>query len=167
MSSQGTGIAFDPARSDRRQVHIKDKNGDLVGSNYRIPKGDFAHVLGLRAPTEREDSGKEYVSPDRVLEMALHKEFNKLGEGATARGNVYRNMYVSSYPYEQKPGQEHMVVKEQMDSIQKSVEMNGASNMWYLEMQYKFLMASKNFSTISNLMKVRSDTTKKAISEVR
>jgi hypothetical protein len=54
-----------------------------------------------------------------------------------------------------------------MDSIQQSVELNNASNMHYLEMQYKFQWASKSFGVISNLMKVRHDSTKKSINEVR
>jgi hypothetical protein len=167
MSAQGTGISFDPARADNRAAHIKLKSGELVGANYRVPNGDFARVLGLKAPTSDEESGRSPVTADRVLEMALHKQFNELAPGAMARGAALRNMYISPYPYEQRPGREKDMLKDGLDAIQSSVELNRASNMYYLEMQYKFEMASKNFGMISNLMKVRNDSTKKAISEVR
>jgi hypothetical protein len=167
MSAQATGIAFDPARAENRQVHLRAKNGDLIGSNYRIPKGDFAHFLGFKAPTDGEESGKEKVTADRVLEMALHKEFNELGSKAMSRGSAYRNMYVSHEYFTNKPGRERDMLKDNMDSIQQSVELNKASNMYYLEMQYKFMLASKNFGVISNLMKVRNESTKKAINEVK
>ncbi len=167
MSAQATGISFDPARAENRQVHLKAKNGDLIGANYRIPKGDFAHFLGYKAPSKDEEGGKEKVTADRVLEMALHKEFNELGTKAMSRGSAYRNMYVSHGFFENKPGREGDMMKDGMDSIRASVELNKASNVYYLEMQYKFMLASKNFGVISNLMKVRNESTKKAISEVR
>ena len=59
------------------------------------------------------------------------------------------------------------MVKDGLDSIRGSVELNKASNMYYLEMQYKFMLASRNFGVISNLMKVRSESTKKAINEIK
>ncbi|MEZ4272573.1 MAG: hypothetical protein R3C68_14440 [Myxococcota bacterium] len=37
----------------------------------------------------------------------------------------------------------------------------------YLGMQHKYEKANETYSTISNLMKVRSEATRKAITEVR
>ncbi len=167
MNAIGTGIAFDPARAANRQVWIRKKNGDVVGSNFTVPKGDFSRFLGYKAPTKDEESGKQPVSSDRVLEIAMQRSMKDLGSKAMQSGSAMRNMYISHGKYENKPGREKDMIKDGMDSIQQSLELNQSSNMAYLEMQYKFQWASKSFGVVSNLMKVRNEATKKAIAEVR
>src|SRR5688572_13396314 len=131
MAGQPTGISFNPQRAEQRDVHIKTKNGDLVGPNYRIPGGDFARFLGYKQASKEEKEGKTPVTADRVLEMALQKEFQELGSKAMHRAGAYRNMYVSHGVYENQPGREKDMMKEGLDSIRSSVELNKASNMWY------------------------------------
>ena len=167
MNANATATPFNPAAATNRQVWIRNKKGDVVGGNFTVPKGDFARFLGYRAPSKSELNGEAKVSADRVLEMAMHKSFNKLGTQSMQRGMAYRNMYISWGQYENQPGREKDMVKDGLDSIQQSVELNKASNMYYLEMQYKFQWASKSFGVISNLMKVRHESTKKSINEVR
>ena len=167
MDAKGIFATQKPQPRGKRQVWIRDKNGDVLGGNFTVPKGDFARFLGFRAPTTAEESGKQKVSSDRVLEMALHKKFNHLGAEAMQRGMAYRNTYISWGRYENQPGREKDMLKDGLDSVRQSVELNKSSNMYYLEMQYKFHWASKNFGVISNLMKVRHESTKKAITEVR
>ncbi len=166
MNGNAQAIPYDPARSSGRQVWLKRKNGDLVGGNYRIPKGDFGRFLGYRAPSSAEQSGKK-VSANRVLEVAMQKSFRELGAKAMQRGAAYRNLYVAAGRRSSRPGSEGSALAEGMDAIQQSLEVNKASNMQYLEMQYKFQWASKSFGVISNIMKTRHESTKKSISEVR
>ena len=167
MNGSATGIAFDPSRATNRQVWLRKKNGDVVGSNFTVPKGDFARFLGYKAPTKEEESGKQHVSAERVLEIAMQRSVQELGAKAMQRGSAYRNLFVSHAKYENQPGREKDMLQDGLDAVQQSVELNKASNMAYLEMQYKFHWASKSFGVVSNLMKVRNEATKKAINEVR
>ena len=167
MNGTATAIPFKPATSKDRQVFIRKNNGDLAGSNWVVPKGDFAHFLGYRKASKEELSGDKQVTGERVLELVMRKQFQKLGPKAMQRGEMYRNMYISHGAYASQPGREGDMIKDGIDSIKSSVEMNNKSNMFYLEMQYKFQWASKSFGTISNLMRTRNEATKKAINEVR
>ena len=72
--------------------------------NFTIPKGDFANFLGYRKVTKGETDGTEAVTGDRVLELAMRKQFNKLGPEAMQRGMAYRNMYISHGKYANQPG---------------------------------------------------------------
>ena len=166
MPEQAPSVPPDLTRNDRK-VWVKKKNGDLEGWRFNIPKGDFARFLGYKPPTADEKSGKKQVSANRVLEVALQKSFNKLGPQALQRGSAYTNMYIAYGAHSNKPGRAKDAIRDGLDSIKASVELNKASNVFYLEMQYKFQLANKNFGTISNLMKVRHESTKKAINEVR
>ena len=167
MDANATGVPFNPALATDRKVFIRKRNGDLAGGNFTIPKGDFAHFLGYRKASSAEQSGETPVTADRVLELAMRQQFQKLGERSMQRGMAYRNMYVSAGRYENQPGREKDMIQDGLDSIRQSVEVNQQSNIYYLEMQYKFQWASKSFGVISNLMKVRNESTKKAINEVR
>jgi hypothetical protein len=166
MTPASIAASYNPTSNDRK-VWVKKKNGDLVGGNYVVPKGNFARFLGYAKPNAEEKSGQGKSTASRVIEMALHNEFNDLGKKAMQRGMAYRNMYISMGKYSNQPGRERDMLKDGMDSINQSVELNRSSNMYYLEMQYKFQWASKSFGVISNLMKVRNESTKKAINEVR
>ena len=161
-----TKASAQPVMPDRK-VWLKNRRGDAVGGNFTIPKGDFSHFLGWNKPTAAEATGEKQVSGGRVLEVAIQKEFDRLGKKAVVNGMAYRNMVISSMRYNNKPGREKDMIRDGLDAIKSSVEMNGASNTLYLEMQYKFQMASKSFTTLSNLMKVRHESTKKAVSEIR
>lgn len=166
MNGNAQAIAYSPATAQKRQVWIRQKNGDIVGGNYRIPKGDFSRFLGYRPASGQENAGKK-VSANRVLELAMQKSFQKLGTEAMQRGSAYRNMYVAMGRRANRPGSEGSVMRDNVDAVGQSLELNRASNMQYLEMQYKFQWASKSFGVISNLMKARHESTKKSISEVR
>ncbi len=54
-----------------------------------------------------------------------------------------------------------------LDAMTNSVEMGSAMGMQYLEMQYKFQLASTNYGAISNMMKARYETVKKSLDGVR
>src|SRR5688500_14896564 len=103
----------------KRQAYIRAKNGDYIGNNWVVPKGDFSHFLGYKAPTEAELTGKQQVSGSRVIELALQAEMKEIGEGAAKRGNEYRNMYVAPGRFENEPGRERDMMKDGLDAIQQ------------------------------------------------
>ncbi|MBI5510875.1 MAG: hypothetical protein HY903_19110 [Deltaproteobacteria bacterium] len=148
-----------------RSYYIRNKQGDVVGHGYKVPKGDFSRFLGFKEPTEKEKQGE--TSGARTIEVAIQKQFNQLGEATTKSGSGALNLWVASGRFEQRPGQEKEAIAANMDALKESVEMGHASGMQYLEMQYKFQYLSMSFGTISNLMKARNDSVKKAINEVR
>ena len=151
----------------KRSGWVKNKKGDAIGSGFLMPKGDFAAFLGWKPETEAEKSGKKPVSGSRAIEIAIRKQIDTLGKQATRNGELYRNMYISHGRFENEPGRERDLVESGLDSIKESVELGHAMGIRYLEMQYKFQLAFKNFGTISNLMKTRHESVKKSISEVR
>jgi len=96
------------ARSKVNQPNawIRNKKGDVVGSGFVMPKGDFGHFLGWKPETDSEKSGKKQVSGARALEIAIHKQINDLGAQATRNGDLYRNMYISWGKFTNEPGRE-------------------------------------------------------------
>ncbi|MBC7793760.1 MAG: hypothetical protein H7Z43_08630, partial [Clostridia bacterium] len=54
-----------------------------------------------------------------------------------------------------------------LDEMKNSVELSHSMGIQYLEMQYKFQLASTNYGAISNMMKARSETIKKSLDGVR
>ena len=157
------------ARSKVKQPNawIRNKNGDIIGSGFKMPKGDFGHFLGWKPESRAERSGEKKVSGARALEIAIHKQINELGNSAVKNGDMYRNMYISWGKFSNEPGREKDMLQSGMDAIKESVELGHSMGMRYLEMQYKFQLAFKNFGSISNLMKTRHEAVKKSISEVR
>ena len=151
-------------KTERAQF-LTTKNGDVLGSGYHIPKGDFARFLGYKPPTNKENQGD--VSGSRVMEVALQKQFGELGKATTKNGSAYLNLWVASGRYEKGPGQEKSAIAANMDAMNQSLEVGQAMGMQYLEMQYKFQYMSMSFGTVSNLMKARNDSVKKAINEIR
>ena len=156
-----------PKKQTIRQVWLERKNGDHLGNLFEVPKGDFSHFLGYRAQNADEKSGKQKMDGERVIEVALKKEFQKVGSGAAQRGMAYFNLYTTNNKYTNKPGRERDLVRDNLHAVREAVELNKASNLHYLEMQYKFQWAAVSYGTISNLMRVRHESTKKAISEIR
>lgn len=168
MDAFGSTIALSRLNPEQnRKVWIKNKKGDAVGSGFLIPKADFAHFLGWKKATKEEESGKKPIDAWRTLELAIQKEMDTVGKSAVQNGERYRNLFIAPSKYENAPGREKEMLNEGVDSIQQSVEMGHATSMKYMELQYKFLLASKNFSVISNLMKVRHEAMKKSVSEIR
>lgn len=153
--------------SKKRTVHLRGKSGNLYGGNYTIPKGDFARFLGWKAETKAESSGEQKTEGWRTLQIAIQREMNEVGESAMQRGSAYRNLYIAPARYAQKPGREQDMVSDGVNAMQQSVESSHNLNMRYLEMQYKFQLAGKNFGTVSNLMKVRHESVKKAMNDVK
>lgn len=151
----------------KRTVHLKGKSGNLYGGNYTIPKGDFARFLGWKPETEAEASGEQKAQGWRALQVAIQREMNQVGESAMQRGSAYRNLYMAWGKHTQHPGREKDLVNEGLNAMEQSVEKSHNLNMRYLEMQYKFQLAGKNFGTVSNLMKVRHESVKKAMNDVK
>jgi hypothetical protein len=148
-----------------RQVYFKSKKGDVVGTGYTIPKGDFARFLGMKEPTAEEKQGK--VSGWRAIEVAMHREFNKLGEQSVKDGAHILAPVQAHGKLENEPGRVQDQLQDGLHAMKESMEIGASANMRYLEMQYKFQMASMSYGTISNLMKARYESVKKSISEIR
>jgi hypothetical protein len=166
MNAMGNVIPLkDITPKTDRARYLTTKNGDVVGSGYSVPKGDFARFLGYKPPTDKENQGD--VSGNRILEVALQKQFKELGKGTTKTGSGYLNLWVASGRHETGPGHEKDAVAANIDAMNQSLEVGQATNMRYLEMQYKFQYMSMSFGTISNLMKARNDSVKKSINEVK
>lgn len=166
MSAMANVIPLrDLAPKTERSYYLKGANGDAIGSGFHVPKGDFARFLGYKAPTDRENRGD--TSGSRTLEVALQKQFDALGKASTKNGHAYNNLWIASGRYETGPGREREAIAATMDAMNQSVEIGQAMGIRYLEMQYKFQNLSMSFGTISNLMKARNDSVKKAINEVR
>lgn len=164
MNATGTFTVGDLA-SNNRQVYFKTKKGDVVGAGYTIPKGDFARFLGTKEPTEEEKQGK--VSGWRAIEVAMHREFNKLGDESVKHGANYFATIQAQSKLENQPGRAADQIRDGLHAMKENMEIGASANMRYLEMQYKFQMASMGFGTISNLMKARYESVKKSISEIR
>jgi hypothetical protein len=153
------------AQERNRVVNLRNRRGDVVGGDHYIPKGDFARFLGFKPETEQEKKGN--VEGWRTVEIAIQKEMNKLGRSAVEHGAAYRNLFIANGRFENEPGRERDMLASGLDSIKESLEIGQSTSMRYLEMQYKFQLAGINFGTISNLMKTRNDTIKKAVNEVK
>lgn len=164
MNAGGTFTVGDLA-SKSRQVYFKTKKGDVVGAGYTVPKGDFARFLGMKEPTEEEKQGK--VSGWRAIEVAMHREFNKLGDDSVKNGAKFFAVGEAVSKLQNEPGRGQDQIKDGLKAMQESMEIGSSANMRYLEMQYKFQMASMSYGTISNLMKARYESVKKSISEIR
>ena len=196
MSGDGMGSFLRDVEHNKtgRDFTYKNEAGDLVSGNSETPNGDFSRFLGFKPPTAEELAGKGSPSSQRVIELALQRAFNEVGGGAMKTGMLARNQYISHGPYENMPGRAQDMVKDGLDSVKEAQQGSeplrpgafGASgageymkimqeyhvkssddNMRYLEMQYKFLYASKSHGTISTLMKVRHEATRSAIRDVK
>lgn len=192
--SQSIAAEKDSRVKQEREYYLRNKDGDKVGGNFTIPKGDFSHFLGYKPATKAEKSGDEQPSGSRVIELALQKEMNSLGEGAAKHGMEFRNWYAAWGGYENQPGREKDLIKSGIDAFNNSMEKDSdlnltksstmgnsnyfeqlekyqksssETNVRYLEMQYKFDQASKSHGMISNLMKVRHEAISRAIHESR
>lgn len=189
--SNPSPVSTTGSTSSKRQAYIRGKNGDLIGNNWSVPKGDFSNFMGYKPPSQEELTGKKPISGGRVIELALQKEMAALGEGAAQHGNEYRNIYVAPFRFQNEPGREKDMIASGIDAIQQGPEKSTAAaevnrmgslspakymemlntysektkndNVRYMEMQYKFMNISKQEGTISNLMKVRNDAVKGAI----
>lgn len=113
--------------AEERKSYIKNKEGDLVGNNYTIPKADFAGFLGYKPASKAELAGQVPVTGRRAIEVALQKSFSEIGEGAAKRGNTYRNMYVANGRFQNEPGREKDMIKDGFDSIHTSFKGGGTA----------------------------------------
>jgi hypothetical protein len=176
--------------SAQRADYLTNQKGDAIGSNYVVPKGDFANFMGYRPPTADEANGTVKTDSRRAMELSMQKELQEIGLGAAKNGNAYRNQYVAGEQYANQLGHERDAIKDMRDAIAQSADKNSMEsrslqmgsgtaqyfakvenmqkqshndNVRYLEMQYKFQEISKQDSTISNLMKVRHDAVSRTI----
>ena len=174
----------------QRESFIRSPDGDLIGNNFVIPKGDFGKFLGYKKETPEEANGQKPLSGSRVIELSLQQEMNELGMGAAKHGNAYRNIGISWGRFNNEPGREKDMIKDGIDAIRQGPEKNimednahkiAAStapyfeqlkkiqqesrndNIKYMEMQYRFQEMSKQHGTISNLMKTRHDCVSRTI----
>lgn len=174
-----------------RESYIKAPNGDLIGNNYVVPKGDFGAFLGYDKPTMQEASGGKPLTGNRIIEIALQQEMKEIGMGATKNGNNYRNSGIAWGRYQNEPGREKDMLRDALDAMKQGQDKNTIEdkvgrmtagsvtpyfeqlqkfqdgsrndNIKYLEMQYKFQEISKQEGTISNLMKTRHDCVSRSI----
>ena len=174
-----------------RESFIKSPNGDLIGNNYTVPKGDFGAFLGYKNATPAELAGDKPLTGARIIEIALQKEMKEIGMGAAKNGNNYRNSGISWGRYNNEPGREKDMLRDALDAIKQGQDKNSIEdkvgkmtagsvtpyidqlqkfqksssndNIKYLEMQYKFQEISKQEGTISNLMKTRHDCVSRTI----
>lgn len=164
---EATGFSNSLAKSSAkdRKTYLTTTKGDVVGSGYSVPKGDFARFLGMKPPTPQEAGGG--VAGFRAIEVALQKQFNQLGRSAVKNGSKYRSVGGALGAFDNEPGREIDAAANGLDAMKDSVEMGHAMGMQYLEMQYKFQLASTNYGAISNMMKARYETVKKSLDGVR
>ncbi|MEZ0315055.1 MAG: hypothetical protein ACAI38_25065 [Myxococcota bacterium] len=162
-SSFSTSLA--KASAEDRKVYITKKNGDVVGKGFSVPKGDFSRFLGMKAPTPQETAGN--VAGFRAIEVALQKQFNQVGRSAVKNGSKYTSIGGALGAFDNEPGREFDAAANGLDAMKDSVELGHAMGMQYLEMQYKFQVASTNYGAISNMMKARYETVKKSLDGVR
>lgn len=120
----GSEAGINEKTAEARTRCIKNKDGDLVGNNFTIPKADFSAFMGYKPATQGELSGKAQVTGHRGIEVALQKSFNRIGEGAAERGNVCRNMYVANGRFQNEPGGEKDMIKDGLDSIKAGPDAN-------------------------------------------
>lgn len=183
--------------NNRRNAWYKDKKtGDAVGSNFLVPKENFAHFLGWDKETAAEKSGEKKVDSERAIEIAVQAQMEELGDRSSQRTTMFRNMYISWHNYADKPGRERDLVKDGGDAVSESMEFreshvptgalgsNGSTNNYmqvmkdyqkesrednyrYLEMQYKFEFASKSVGVVSNLIKVRHEAVKRSMQDIK
>lgn len=189
--SNSSGAKVGEKTAQQRSSYITGKDGDAIGHNWTIPKADFAKFLGYKPATPDELSGKAQVSGHRVLEIAMQKEMQEIGEGAAKDGPAFRNMYVASSKFANTPGRDADAIKETVDAIRQGPEKNSTEslnlhmgsaateqyfsqvqkmqtqthndNVRYLELQYKLQEMSKQTGAISNLMKTRHDSVSRVI----
>lgn len=187
--------ASETATQNARTYVYRLQNGDLIGGNYVIPRGDFAAFLGYAPPTKAESSGNRPVSGSRVIELALQREFETIGRRSTVSGQSHRNQVISWRGLTSEPGRERDMLRVFEDAVSEGWEKrtdklapaglgeissarymtmleeyhrrSRQDNMRYLEMQYKIRFSTLSHSTVSNLMKVRHDATVRAIRESR
>lgn len=150
-----------------RSVHLKGKSGNLYGGNYTIPNGDFSRFLGWKPETDAEKSGEQQTDGWRTVQVAIQKEMDKVGKGAVQRGSSYRNIFIAPSAFKNQPGRERDYLTEGLNAVSNSLEQSQELNMRYLEMQYKFQLASKNYTCVTNLMKARHDSVKKSMDDVK
>lgn len=110
--------------AEQRTDYLTNKQGDAVGMNYTVPKGDFAHLLGFKPPTAQELAGKEPVTGRRAIEVSLQNDFRAVGLGAARNGGAYRNQFVALGAFDNKPGREKDMLKDGLDSIKASMQPN-------------------------------------------
>lgn len=178
---------------EKREYTYKAKNGStIVGGYAEIPKGNFAHFMGFKPPSKEELSGKADVQGNRVIELALQRQMQELGEGMTKNASSFRNNFISDGHLVNRPGREMAMFSETNNAIGKGIDfestpitpgMLGASanpqymvefveksrkdSYRYLEAQYRSDWASKSTGMISTMMKARHDAIRKSIGEVR
>lgn len=110
-----------------RESYITNKKGDAVGNNYVIPKNDFSAVLGMSQSKSGELSVKEATSGVNVLNDALGKRFQQIGQKAADMGNEGRNMFIAQDSMKNKDGRTGDAIKEGLDSVHQALHPSAAA----------------------------------------
>ncbi len=151
-------------RTEQRAGSEVKRGNDIEGPGFRVPGGDFARVLGIKPQDGPRQKG-ERMEGARVIEGALHRQFNQVGMGALNRYEAYRNL--SKTVDGMRARSDDQFADQSLQAMKESVELGAEANMRYLEMQYQFQFMSQNHSCLSNLMKARHESVKKSLSEIR
>ncbi len=126
---------------------------DGVGGNQQV---SGASTRGGAQPVEEEDDSGGF----RSAMAQLGKGALEGAASAVPGGSLMVNA-MSSSSGELGKGQ-----SEQLDHMFEMQEQNQMFNMQYLELQTQLQEDNREFSTLSNLMKVRHDTAKAAINNM-
>lgn len=150
---------------------------DVKGKNFRIPKGDFAHFLGWeetkasRAPKSNAGpSGADTLTAAmQKLQQQVRDKFQKLGKGAVERADKLDNVgkAAGDVVFNKGEGSAAQKTQDALAVTRETLEMGHKAGLRYLELQYKFKMASRNTSVISNIMKRRNEAVKKSYNQIR
>jgi len=127
-NNAGSGARIAEETAKKRESYITNKKGDAVGNNYTVEKGDFSKFLGYQPASQAELSGKQPVAGHRVLEVALQREFQTIGQGAADNGNSYRNMFVAQGKFSNQPGREKDAIKDGIDSIRQGPDRGSTAH---------------------------------------
>lgn len=138
---------------------------DLVGETYVVPGGDFAHFMGRATSSAASHALTSRVSGSRTLEAALRAQLQQLGAGSLKRIAGYAK--VSDSVDALRSSGKRPFGEEALQTMQNHLELGHEASLRYLEMQYQFSYLSQNTDCISNLLKARHESTRKAFTEIR
>ena len=134
-------------------------------SESRAQKTDFARVMGIRGEDVAQRNAETRAQGWRVVEAALHKHINTVGEGALKRFAAYDKL--SATIDRMRVRSSARFADPALAAMQDSVETGAQANMRYLELQYQMTFMGQNWDCISNLMKARAEAVKNSLSAIQ
>ncbi len=137
----------------------------IAPSEARAQKTDFARVLGFQGEDVAQRNADQRAKGWRVIEAALAKQINTVGEGALKRYAAYDKL--SSTIDRMRVRGNSRFTDPAMAAMYDSVETGAEANMRYLELQYQMTFMGQNWDCISNLMKARAEAVKNSLSGIQ